>query len=453
MIKLFFIVIALFFAFQIFVQPNVKKLPWFFAGILFFPPAILLIENPHIPFYKFIVYCLLIVTLKDFKWISKFRFFPLRGALIVMFIAYMVIGLFDSRLNLFYKVYKPINYFIENFLVLFLTWYYVKSVNDVKYLYNKFFWFFLVFTIYGISNYITRQNEFYNFIVSGFGGRNFANDNMVAGIDRFRVSSFSWHAIVYGFLLSIILIHEFFLFTTMRMGRLIKMRHIVVVLLIVINLFLVNSRTPLFVFIIGCSFYILFSFNFKRKIKIIILSSFIGTVAILNVPSVNKMYNESIKTFSSGGSDLEGSSVEMREMQLGASVLIFSQNPIYGNGFDYITENLGYSSDENQRKTGNDLMGFESYIYKLLIEQGIIGIVSNVIFLILIVYWLLKVISKINALGRKVIILNLAYFVSFVSFIIGTGDLGTFLFFMSFIGVNIKFVELCKKDLLMNKCL
>jgi hypothetical protein len=453
MIKVFFIIIALFFGFQIFFQPNIKKLPWFFAGILFFPPAILLIESPHIPFHKFIVYCLLLATIKDFKWVSKFKIYPLKNALYVMFIAYLIIGLFDSRLSLFYKIYKPINYFVENFLVLFLTGYCVKSVKDVKYLYKKFFWFFLVFTIYGISNYITRQNEFYNFIVSGFGGRNFANDNMVAGIDRFRVSSFSWHAIVYGFLLSTILMHEFFLLTTMRMGRLIKMRHIVLVLLIIINLFLVNSRTPLFVFVLGCFIYILFTFNFKRKIKIILVSSFIGVVAIVNVPAVDKLFNESVKTFSSEGSDLEGSSVEMREIQLGASVLIFNQNPVYGNGFDYITENLGYSSDESERKTGNDLMGFESYIYKLLIEHGITGIVANIIFFILIVYWLLKSIPKVNALGRKVIILNFAYLISFISFIIGTGDLGTFVFFMSFLGVNIKLVELCKKDVLINKCL
>lgn len=445
MIKVLFILIACFFAFQIFIQPSIKKLPWFFAGILFFPPAVLLIESPHIPFYKFTLYCLLIVTIKDFKWVSAFSYHPLKKALLLMFIAYLTIGLLDSRLSLFYKIYKPINYFIENFLSIFLTWYYVKTIRDVKYLYDKFLWFFIAFTIYGISNYLTRENEFYNLIVSGFGGRNFANDNMVTGIDRFRVSSFTWHAIYYGFLLCIILLLEIFLLTATKIRKDRRVKHIILVILLLVNLFMVNSRTPLFAFLLGAVVYVFFAFSFQKKIKILLVGFIIFIGAISYVPSVSKLFDESIKTFTSDGSDLSGSSVEMREMQLAASLIIFNRSPVYGNGFDYITENLGYSSEENERKTDSDLMGFESYIYKLLIEQGIIGIVSNIIFIILLVYWLLKSFSQVNYLGKKIIIISIACLMSFISFIIGTGDLGSFLFFMSFLGINIKVIDLCKK--------
>jgi hypothetical protein len=443
MIKIIFIVIAIFFAFNIISQKGIKKLPWFFAGILFFPPSVIILESPYFDFQTFILFILLFVTFINFKWFSNFKSFPFKITLLFVLIAYLLIGLFDSRLNFFYSIYKPILLFFRFFSILFVVGFYVNNYKDIKYIYNKLLLFFSLFTIYGISNYITKRNEFYDFIVAGYGGRNFANDNMLAGIERFRVSSFSWHAIYYGFLLSMILMLIIFIFTAVKINKVQKVRYFILFILLIINLFLTNSRSPIFAALLSISIYILFSFGTLAKVKIFLIATITFGISYFYFPYVSNLITESTIGISTGSAKYENaSSVSLRETQFAQSILIFNKNPIFGNGIDYITENLGYSSDENKRKSDTNFFGFESYVYKLIIEQGIVGIVANLVLLISLFNWHLKLFSKVNFLKQKIIIFNIACLVGFIVFIVATGDLGIFLFFMSFFSLNIKFLLL-----------
>ncbi len=63
-----------------------------------------------------------------------------------------------------------------------------------------------------------------------------------------------------------------------------------------------------------------------------------------------------------------GSSSDMRNNQLEASVNIAFHNP-FGGGFDY----QSYARETNKR-VSNNLMGLESIVFKKLVEQGFIGL-------------------------------------------------------------------------------
>src|SRR5699024_5633651 len=132
----------------------------------------------------------------------------------------LLVGIFDSRLNIFLKFYRPISFYIENFLVVFLTYLYIKSEEDLLFVYRKILLFLTIMCIYGLSNYITQSNEYYSFIVSSYGGRDFASDNMQVGSDvRFRISSVTWHAIYYGFVLSTSLLLSVFVFLNVKLNK------------------------------------------------------------------------------------------------------------------------------------------------------------------------------------------------------------------------------------------
>lgn len=451
--KVIFILIGLFFAIQIFKKSGPQKLVWFFAGILFFPPAVVITDTPQMTFPRFITYILLLSLLINHK--REFRYnlkrFPLKRALYLIFVCLLAIGLFDGRVELYLKIYRPLNYFVENFLPLLLTFCCIKSVKDYMYVVKHLVIFMLVFGLYGLSNYITRSNEYYSIIADIYGGRNFSNDNMAAGLDRFRIASFAWHAIYYGFLLATVMLQAIFAFSTFKLPQKSKNIFTVGLALMAINLLLVNSRTPLYILAVGMFIFSVFATSIKQKMKIALLCIGGAVIAISYIPSVSKLVDASLNTFSSSGSDIEGSSIEMREVQLGASVIIFAQNPVFGNGFSYITEGLGYSSDAKKRKTGSDLMGFESYVYKLLIEQGIVGIVGNILFFIALYVFFIKTYRKVSAVGKKICVLSLAMITSFILFIVGTGDLGTFLFFMAVLGMNMKAMLLSEKQPLLRK--
>jgi hypothetical protein len=438
-----FAAIALLFAIQIFRLKGVKKLPWFFGGILFFTSGIVLINTPSMPFPRFMTYLLLIVTIIQQKGMySEFKNFPLKVPLIILLIAFLLIGLFDSRLNYFLTFYRPITYFLENFFIVFLTFVYIKTEKDALKIYDFLIKIFILMALYGFSNYITKQNEYNAYISTVYNTRNFANDYMITGIQRFRISSFTFHAIFYGFLLNIILLMEIFMFTGTDMKKK-KVLYSIIAGMLVINLMLVNSRTPLFSLFAGASVYVLFAINFTKKIVIIVASVVVGFAAIAILPN-SKIIDKTVAIMTGRPSEKEdGSSLQMRQEQLDASVRVFNQNPVFGNGFDYITENLGFSSDVNKHTSNKEFRGFESYYFTLLIEQGLCGIIADIIFFTVAITWLIRQYFKVNQFGRKVVVFTAAIIVSFLIFILGTGDLGSFPFFMGVFGINLKLITLC----------
>jgi hypothetical protein len=136
----------------------------------------------------------------------------------------------------------------------------------------------------------------------------------------------------------------------------------------------------------------------------------------------------------------------MRDAQLAASFLLFNKSPYFGNGFGYISEDLGFSGKGTSTTKVDELYGFESYMYKLLIEQGIAGIVGNLIFFGTIFSFLIKVRKKVSDYGRSIVYITISMCITFLFFIFGTGDLGAFMFFMALLGVNFRVIILSKKQ-------
>lgn len=442
MIKIAFFILVLFFSFQIITKAGVQKLAWYFAGILFVPGYVVLIDSPHISFNKFLLYILLVVTFKDLKWYRAYRAFPYKWGIWIILLAYIIIGLWDDRVSFFYRIYRPLDFFFRDFFVLFLGWYYIRDKKDIRYIYNKFYLFFLIFSIYGICNFITGQNEFHTILSSLFDSIDFANANMEIEKERFRVSSFVDQAIYYGFIVGVVLLIEIYILTTIKLSQKEKIKHYILVILLIVNLLLTNSRTPLFSLVIGLGLYIMIALKMKQKILIILSVVLFFFSAMVISSNARTLIDKSLKTFSSEEESFQGSSIEMRVLQLGASVLIFMQNPVTGNGFNYITEGLGYSSDETERISEGALYGFESYVYKLLIEQGLVGIVANLLFFIILLRALLKMRKRVDYEGRQMVHLNIGLLCSFILFIVGTGDMGSFPFVMAIVGINTKLITL-----------
>lgn len=445
--KLVFDLLALIFSIQLIRLPGVKKLPWFFAGILFFSPVAPIIETPNMSFPRLMIYVLLLTTFIGQKnWTGTFKKFPLRIPLILLFILFLCIGLFDTRLGIFLQIYRPISYFLENFFVIFITYYYIRSVNDAIQIYDFLVKIFFLFAVYGLLNYVTKQNQYNALISNAYGIEDFADNYMTNGISRSRISSFTWHPIFYGFLIDMILILQIFMFTAVEKFKK-NIFHFIVFGLLFINLLMVNSRTPLYSLLLGVFVYILFAVNFTKKVVILIAFITLIPIALFVAPDSMKIIDKSVAVVTGQQKEREdGSSVEMRAAQLNASLRIFDQSPIVGNGFQYITEGLHFGNSKSKTAYQSTLGGFESYIYKLLIEQGLFGIFGNLVFFVTLIIWLLKKYSRVDALGSKVIIFSIGLTICFILFIVGTGDLGSFLFFMALMGINIRLVTLCDKS-------
>jgi hypothetical protein len=118
-----------------------------------------------------------------------------------------------------------------------------------------------------------------------------------------------------------------------------------------------------------------------------------------------------------------GSSFEMRDTQLALSLFYFSRSPLFGNGFSYFTEEL--AGVEHQ------LFGAESYIFILLIDQGGIQIVLNIVFAIFLYLYFFRKFGKNKELSS----LGISLFTTFIFVSIVTGNTGKWELAVPIIGV------------------
>ncbi|OOQ57094.1 hypothetical protein BC343_16330 [Mucilaginibacter pedocola] len=428
--------------YQIFRLKGVKKLPWFFFGILFFPGSMQLIPTPATSFPRLIIYALIAATVVQEKaWFAEFKKFPVKIALIIMAIALLIIGIADDRLEPYLRVYRPFIYFVDSFFVIFLTYVYIKTEKDLVYVFNIIIVFFFVMALYGISNYLTRTVEYSAFISDTYGVVDSGNLNTSSGRDRFRISSFTVNPIYYGFLVTLVMMLIVFMFNSID-----KLKHKVfygiTFVLLLINLILVNSRTPLISFVFGAGLYGLFAIKFKHKFLIIIGCTVILAAGYTLLPKSFKIIDKAIAIFTQESDKNQdgGSSIEMRQTQLRASLRFFDKSPVYGHGLKYIDEKL--MEKDVKKMARSELKGFESYSFALLIEEGSIGIIANAIFFISCCLWMALRYKYATPLGKQYIMFGLALYAAFLLFIFATGALGTFLFCMSVMGMIFKAIEL-----------
>lgn len=135
--------------------------------------------------------------------------------------------------------------------------------------------------------------------------------------------------------------------------------------------------------------------------------------------------------------------MEMRDEQTYYAMLIVAENPVLGHGLDYISEGLGYGTDNY--KGDWHMLGFESYSYILLIERGFVGFFLEIfIWLAIIVYAFKK-----RKLDKEDASLVIAYILGFAFFSMSTGTLDTKIPMLFMTGVALSKLSQKNKMLLM----
>lgn len=442
MINYIFILIAIIFGWAIISNTGITRLYWFFAGIILFPNSIILFTFPvSMPFHRYLIYILLISELfrfTDFK--NQFASFPLKKIFIIVLIGTFIIGIFDPRLNLFLKLYRPTFIYLETFFVLFLCYCSIDSSIDWIKLKNLLIALSILICTYGIFNFITKSNPYDNIISTTYNTTSYFNEYALMD-GRFRINSTASHPIYYGFLLGLLIIFNMAFYYRNRRFSTIT---IFSLFLLMTNLLMTNSRTPILTFILGLITLSYFSLSLKKKLHNTLLLSLLLFASYSFIPLMQEKINDSLDIFKTGGTKTSGSNMELRYTQLLASLDQFNKSPVRGNGFSYIEENLGWSDKKKAIESETDFAGFESYIYQLLIEQGLIGIFISFIFFFSIYRYFIRglVIYKlISGFGIAVISM-------FLLFSLGTGTLGSWIITMALTGVAIKSIELQRFNIL-----
>lgn len=446
MIQISVLLLGFFLSYKIYINKgNYISLLWVIIAMMLVNGMIVITNFPlTMPIGRWLVFSLLFTHLYQWKRTKRnWDFFPLRTVMMITILGSFLIGVLDPRLSLFDKFYSPFRDMTESYLILFLGYLSVSNSKDIYRLAKPIFYTIIFVGCYGVFNFVSRSNLYYEFVVNFFfqGGEADLNTKLKvldSGNERFRSASTFDKTFNYGYVSSLIAL--FFLFLSGVVSKNKKWIYIGLCFSL-IGIVLCFSRTVLLAGLIAIFLFIILSFRIGKVFAGGFAFILIGIISYFSFSAVEDSVNNVLDIFITGGEKTSGSNVSMRQTQTLGAFNYFLQQPIRGNGYDYINKELGWG-DRDNAVLDSDMYGFESIIYVWLIEQGSIGLLTKLTFFISIGAYLISARKNNN---KKIAGLGLAILSLFLMFSIGTGALGAWPLTMLLLGSIIKTIQLNKR--------
>lgn len=199
-----------------------------------------------------------------------------------------------------------------------------------------------------------------------------------------------------------------------------KKNYLPVIILLLFNLLISGVRTGIAALMIGFSYFIIVNKQFKLFLLGIVVVS-ISYYAIKSNDDVTAIF-ASMVDVSGNKYDMNGSSIPMRLRQLDGTFIEIKQNGFWvGKGYGW-TNN--YTKTYGTHPT---IAGFESLIFSILLNSGVIGAICWSIFFLLI----FRLNRRLLKSKQSVFLLD-TYTIVYLSYAIGTGEYGYISFFSIF---------------------
>jgi len=440
------IIVIYLFTFILFLLQNQKKATIYYLYTLpFLHPNIALINIKGLPLVSLnrVVIFLLIFsffynyyTKNNFK--DKLKNFPFKYSLIFLGLSLLIVTLF-GRMSVISSFFNYLSILNENLLLILIIWGTFDTTVEIKKVFRVICLSFFLISIYGIFTKIFETNPFLDMIsLQGYRNIVFSYENIVRGGIYGRTQSVFYHPISYGGHLAMILPFSIWLYLVSNKVKY-KLFYLFISFLIVINILLTNSRSPIIFVLIA-----LISLFFSKKIKYVLLVFILIIGSITYIVNHDNYYSNYISTIVGAlffwgdkyNSQLGGSSIVSREATLYAAISYFIEHPLTGFGLTKLREISRFGMD-------NDLVDAPGFIFELLIDTGILGILAYLIFFSDILRKSFKYKNEtLNDDTKLLMSLTFTMTIGYLVFINLTGEMNTFIFFFVLTGLTFKYYYL-----------
>lgn len=340
----------------------------------------------------------------------------------------------------------PFLYFLLRTVALvYIGWMAFSSFEEANGTKRRFLIGIGLLTLYGLFEFALQANPILDYFARELGS-DISSDEFSpilryeSDSRGYRVQSIFYHPYPWGGILSCLCLYPlFFLFK--RAGNVAFEKYLLLYIVFIANIVLTRGRSTLLPALLVSGLSFLSSKGISKGKVAIIGFIMLGVLAIpLLFPSVIDQIAPYF-SFSKNDDGLRGSSTEMRAQQLIIAVALVQDNIWAGNGFEYVRELLA------QIGLGTPLSGVESFWLVILIENGIVGIISYLFLFAGISYYFLALKRHFATDSESRRLLNHIVFgiAAYVIFITTTGTMNTLPFFFLFIGAITKYVHLLKK--------
>ena len=369
----FVIAIILFFCYKILTSRN-NALGWYIMGIC------LIYNGFHIgPLYSRFLFTFLLF----FRAILNNRFYgivkkmPLRRESVIFIVGMAISAVMSSSYTISSKLMLAGRELLTTILIFPVAYFYLKIGTKPNLFVKHVIISLVVMFLAGMIELIVNHNYVHDIAILYFNDYALSSIEMGEALQaydmmygRSRIESllcFSFDYGIYSLLLGLTVFYHY-----------LKCRKLVFLLISVICGFfggvMCGARSVLF----PCLIFYLLSLRilykgYKSVILYTTMAFFVGLYILLWDKA---SYYSFIITdlFTTGGAGLGGSSLDMRMNQLNVAVQLFYRSPIWGNGPKYLST---LSAGDVMRGA---MMGSESYIFQLLIDNGAIGLVTSFFF-------------------------------------------------------------------------
>ena len=338
-------------------QDNNLKIVALLGCLVLFSGGFYFINHPkisamHVPLY---------LLMADAFVVNRGRFseersaYPLKTATFLLFVSFVLSGLFGEEGGP-YGMYTASRFFLDSY-GFFLVAYIIGYRCDYKSLAELLYWPVIIFCGFEFLEAALKYNYVYSWLMNAFPGYEgiLEKGGLVMNFNdswRIRTSVTTVHPTTLGALLMTLFI---FFFPRMKER---DFKGILLFVVFVIAFFLSGSRTSW----VCSALYILY--HFAKARSIIVRLFFIVALA----GGVYYVGNAFVDAFSVEG---RGSSLDMRQRNLLICAVSFAQKPVTGHGFNYIGSLIERDGDDRAIDGA-----MESVFFNLMVEQGLVGLVS-----------------------------------------------------------------------------
>lgn len=349
---------------------------------------------------------------------SVSEIFPLNFAFKIVLIS-IAISTFVSSVGFSSAITRSIQIVFNQYVFVYILWEVINSRNDIRNILKGLFMVFIVLACYGFFEKIIGFNPIMEYERSLNNSDNII-DWSYSDTDRHgmgRVQSLIIHPIGLGIIMAGLLnLFVLFYFQYRNIWKISLLRIIMIGFLGVCVLFFTNSRSP--IVFMGIAFLPFFNLKNKKSYQLLFL---ILAIFIIGFQYIEPYLGNIFSLFSSEKQDkVGGSSIAMRILQFAAGIFLVKDHFIFGLGIKSINQFIG---------KGYGILGAESIWLNLLIERGLVGIISHFILL-----WSVFKMG-IGKCKKNIYFITFAWFV--LTTITSTPGVG-FSFFMTIVIVIVK---------------
>lgn len=419
--------------------------------VFFIPNAVAIVNIPGIPLisikriYVFLWFLIfLVLILNNRKMIVKIRSFPFFLPMGIVIVSLLVVSIFAQ--NFVMSIQGWVAIVADLFIPSIIIWTSYRKPRDIINILNNLVIIFVFISIYGIVAYTFSYNPVIDFINTKFpsGARELMFSYAVR--ERFgmldRAQSIFPHAIQYGCFLVMIMFISFCSYSKRTLINICL--RLFGLSIMTVALLQVNSRSPILFALVAIAVY--WVLHGVRKKLILMYIGIIGAIFILTygVSSNNAGVSLLLSIFrelSGSPTEAGGSSVAMRIEQLKAATLLFSEKPILGHGLSTVRGMI----ENNILPSG--LYRAEGFLFRLMINTGLFGILAYAFFFYKYIVFFLKVKSKPkNVYLKNMSIMCLCIISGYLVFILVTGIINTFGLFLIITTLCARYIYLKSKE-------